>query len=94
MTTDPTPTGPELIFEEPPPQTRRRGNSPVGLWLASLREHPGQWAKYPERVGTGTASNIKRGKGLGVTPGEFEVVTRNQADDKCWMYARYAGGES
>ena len=46
----PTPKTPDLVFQDPPESKRGRpdGTSPLGLWLTALRDHPGQWAVYPE----------------------------------------------
>lgn len=45
----------EIIWEAPPPkQTARR------LWLAALKEHPGQWAKWPRPTANGGTTWFKR----------------------------------
>lgn len=86
MATEPTT---DLIFEDPP-----ANRSPIAAWLHTLRQHPGKWAKYPERVPTATRANITRGAYAGIRQGEFEAKGRNSADDRCDLYARYVGGES
>jgi hypothetical protein len=84
----------ELIFEEPPDDGRghRPGKTPVGQWLASLREHPGQWAKFPKEQMSGSAAGvIRRGQGYGVKKGEFEAASRSTTNKRFWLYARYVG---
>jgi hypothetical protein len=86
-------TAPELIFEEPPALQcagRPAGKTPLGLWLAELRNHPGVWAKYPEQVSGGVPTRIRQGN-YGVAAGEFEVTVRN-AGKRCDLYVRYVGG--
>lgn len=87
-----------LIFEEPPVIRGGgypAGSSPLGQWLASLRDHPGQWAKWPEPRSATDATNIKRGIQYGVQAGEFEVrTTKIEGASKRTLYARYIGGES
>lgn len=89
---------PELIFEEPPRVQRRQrqGRSPLGLWLAELRNYPGEWARYPQRCGSAASVNIRDGSRYDVKAGEFETTTRNrnQQDGSCDLYARYIGTES
>ena len=90
-----TSTTTDLIFEDPPATTRGRpaGESPTGQWLASLREHPGQWAKFPTPIlSNGVAQNIKKGKGYGAKPGEFEATVRSATNKRFDLYARYVGG--
>ena len=88
----------DLIFEEPPATKRRGGRpvgqSPVGRWLSSLRDHPGQWVKYPEKVYAGTGTKIRCGSHYGVSAGEFETRTVDACGQPGWLYARYVGGES
>lgn len=86
----------DLIFEEPPKPSHspgvRQGNSPVGRWLASLRDHPGSWAKYPDPLSQGVGTTIRKGRGYGVEAGEFEVRTVNIPDSPTHLvnlYARY-----
>lgn len=86
----------DLIFEEPPTLHGGgmvRGSSPVGQWLNSLRDHPGQWAKFPEPKSATLASHIKRGSAYGVLPGEFEARTVKIDGDtsRRTLYARYVG---
>lgn len=88
---------PDLVFEEPPPPApgRKAGTSPIGLWLTTLREHPGKWAKFPEQVlSSYVAGVIWSGKGYGAKPGEFDAVTRTGTNKQWWLYVRYIGGES
>jgi len=84
-----------LIFEEPPPKERgpgaAPGQSPMGLWLAELRNHPNAWAKYPERVHCAVMTRIRSGK-YGVGVGEYEASGRNTIKGRCDLYARYIGG--
>jgi hypothetical protein len=87
----------EILFvDAPPPQQRRGRPSPITPWLAALREHPGRWAEYPQSIlNYAAATNIKRGKGYGVKPGEFETTARRTEDGKAFrLFARYVGGES
>ena len=85
----------DLIFEDPLPAARsgsRAGESPLGLWLAALRDHPGQWAKYADAMSAATCTVIRQGKRHGVKPGEFEVRQVAVGDTrKVWLYARYVG---
>ena len=89
---------PDLVFEEPPPPSapgRKAGTSPIGLWLTTLREHPGKWAKCPDQVRVSSVGSvIKRGKGYGAKPGEFDAVVRTGTNKRYWLYVRYIGGES
>lgn len=92
-------SAPDLIFEEPPSKTPGggpvAGSSPFGLWLAALRDHPGQWAKYPEARYAGDATAVRNGGRYGVKAGEFETRTVGTgAGRRVWIYARYIGGES
>lgn len=90
---------PELIPEDPPPIKRagsgaRAGQTPVGLWLAALRDTPGVWHRYPDRVHARAPASISRGR-YGVEPGEFEALSRNLDDrGRGLLYARYVGGGS
>lgn len=87
----------DLIFEAPSAAaTGPNAISPVRAWLDRLRDHPGEWAKYPERVAPTTSANIKTGKYVGVKRGEFEAVVRNGSGDPARfdLFARYVGGES
>lgn len=86
----------ELIFEEP----SGSGFGPSGKasrdtanWLERLTNHPGVWARYPERVPTSRAIGIKRGQYGGFMPGMFEVTCRDVFGDpvRCDMYVRYVG---
>jgi len=87
----------ELTFEEPPPSARgckSRGKSPLGLWLAALRDHPGVWAKYPEPTYASAAPQINRGKNYGASAGEYETRAVSIAGTKplrVTLYARYVG---
>jgi len=87
----------ELVFEEPPPVTRgrySRGASPLGMWLAALRDHPGEWAKYPEPVSPATPCDIRGGRNYGAVAGEFETRPVNITGSKplrVTLYARYVG---
>lgn len=85
----------ELIFEEPPVQKTGPGaDRDFRAWLSALRQHPGQWVKYPEPVYTAKGTNIRRGL-YGVKPGEYEVRTaRANSGRKSWLYACYVGGKS
>lgn len=88
----------ELIFEEPPgARGGRAGSSAIGQWLTSLREHPGQWVKFPApQKSSASSGNIGRGR-YGAAPGEFEASSRSAGDGTFWLYARYVGspdGES
>lgn len=86
----------ELIFEEPPAYSGRGPGSPLTAWLASLRDHPGRWAKYPLPVHSGTTTAITKGQRYKVAAGEFEVSAtgKGAGKHKSWLYARYIGGES
>lgn len=90
----------ELIFEEPPNPGRGPGGgnaSPIAAWLDELRQHPNQWAKYPERVHHNTVTFIRTGRNYGVTAGEFEVTGRDikyEPTSRCDLFARYIGSES
>lgn len=91
--------GDDLIFEEPPVTAtgpHSQGNSPVGLWLAALRDHPGRWAKFPDTVPLGLSSRIKKGDRYGAKAGEFEVRMSyiGAPPPRVWLYARYVGGQS
>lgn len=79
----------DLIFEEPP----AKGGS-LGHWCNALREHPGQWAKYPEPTNSGNTSHIRKGKLRGIAAGEFEVRTVTIEGSTVWLYARYIGEAS
>jgi hypothetical protein len=87
----------ELVFEEPPPVMRgrnSRGQSPLGLWLAALRYHPGVWAKYPEPTYAATAGQIRGGRNYGAVAGEFEtrpVSITGSKPLRVTLYARYIG---
>lgn len=86
----------DLIFEEPPVLHGGgmvRGSSPMGQWLAALRQHPGQWAKFPEPKSATIATHIKRGTCYGVQHGEFETRTVKIDGDSSrrTFYARYVG---
>ena len=89
----------DLIFEEPPGRTGGgvAGSSPFGQWLASLRSHPSEWAKWPEpkswSAAGSAASKASRGVAYGVKPGEFEVVSRT-VDGQTFIFARYVGAKS
>jgi len=92
----------ELIFEEPPKPNpgggRPVGASPIGRFLAALREHPGRWARFPQaHDGRGLLSrkvtDINRGNRYGVQAGEFEATSR-KVGDSFYLYAKYVGGES
>ncbi len=89
---------PEIVFADPPPTKKgpgSRGQSPLGLWLAALRDHPGRWAEFPQPMSSTVATQIKQGKRCGVRPGEFEVTRRSTGDGKTYrLFARYVGGES
>ena len=91
---------PDLIFEEPPTRAHGGGGtySPIRLWLNALRDHPGQWAKYPETVHASTRTFISQGTSYGVSEGEFEVCGRMDKSDpgkvRIHLYARFIGGES
>lgn len=90
-------TAPELIFEEPPPPKSGRPGSGIREWLDSLRQHPGQWAKFPTEVNGGIGGHVTAGSAYGVTAGEFEVTMRRAPEAgkyRAWLYARYIGGES
>ena len=87
----------DLIFEDVP-ATSRPGiySTAVGEWLRSLREHPGKTAKFPEPVGAGVVTAIKKGLGYGVKPGEFDASSRRrdaQGEEtpptKVWLYATF-----
>lgn len=87
----------DLIFEEPPSKIPTggpvAGSSPFGLWLAALRHHPGQWAKYPEARYAGDATVVRNGDRYGVEAGEYETRTVNaEIGRRVWIYARYVGG--
>ena len=87
----------DLIFEDPPINGKGRnsqGQSAFGQWLNALRDHPGQWAKYPVIRSSSDAAHIRMGR-YGAKRGEFEArtVTANQAG-RAWIYARYIGGQS
>lgn len=91
-------TSNELLFEDVP-STTRPGiySTAVGNWLRQLREHPGQTVKFPEPVGAGVGTAIKKGLGYGAAEGEFTVATRkrdaagNETEGgKVWLYATYA----
>ncbi len=87
----------ELTFEEPPPATRgrnSRGQSPLGLWLAALRDHPGVWAKYPVPTYASAGPQINRGKNYGASAGEYETRAVSITGTKplrVTLYARYVG---
>ena len=85
----------DLIFEEPPPTAAggvTRGQSPLGLWLAALREHPGRWSKFPDPVGPSNGTTIRRGAGFGTEKGEFSIRTAKiDGSAKVTMFARYDG---
>lgn len=88
----------DLIFEDPPVVKigRTAGETELGQWLAALRDHPGQWAKWPSPVVAATATFIRQGRRNGVAPGDYEtrtVVIQGEASKRT-MYARYVGGES
>lgn len=87
----------DLIFEEPPTfrMGRPLGGSPFGQWLAALRDHPGQWAKFPEPRAAAVSTHVRRGDAYGVEAGEFETRTMSAGTPgRVWIYARYVGGES
>ena len=86
----------DLIFEEPPPILRGAGNagkSPLGLWLAALRQHPGQWARWPEPVWPTTSTDIRKGRSRAVEAGEFETrtVVIASGEKRVTLYVRYVG---
>ena len=92
-------SAPELIFEEPPPLHSGRGHageSPLGLFLQGLRQHPGRWAKFPDIMGRSVSTSIRKGTGYGVAAGEYDVrtVTEPGCPNRVTIYARYIGGES
>jgi hypothetical protein len=100
--TDTETTSNELLFEEVP-STTRPGiySTAVGNWLKQLREHPDQTVKFPEPVGAGVGTAIKKGLGYGAKEGEFDVATRKRdvngtetEGGKVWLYATYVKGES
>lgn len=93
-------TGPELIREDPVPKPRvARSVSPIAVWLDAIREHPGEWFRFPDPVSPSTAANIHRGAYSGAAAGEFEARGRGihvGSDGRrvCALYARYVGGQS
>ena len=90
----------DLVFEEPPHAGRGPGGgilSPIGEWLNELRKHPGQWAKYPDRVHPSVVTDINKGRRYGVTAGEFDAVGRDNKNDpklRSILFTRYVGSES
>lgn len=91
-------TDTELIFEEPEDKVTGGAGSPVADWLARLRDHPGKWAKYPERMHPSTSGAVKRGAYSGIKAGEFDAKGRNHGDDngkrRCDLFARFVGDPS
>lgn len=93
-------TGPELIREDPVPKPRvARSVSPIAVWLDAIREHPGEWFRFPDPVHPSTATNIRRGAYAGAATGEFEAKCRGihvgpDGRKVCTLYARYVGGQS
>lgn len=89
----------DLIFEEPPPKGRgpgrSAGDSPIGEWLASLREHPGEWSRFPDSVHPNAVTYITEGRKYGVRfAGEFEATGRKVVGSvmkRVDLYARYIG---
>ena len=82
----------EIVFVEtlPPPKQSSNGGAWAGV-AEKLRDRPGEWA-FVGRVSPSTSTQIKRGLLRGFAPaGDFEAVTRNQADGKADVYARYVG---
>lgn len=95
-------TGPELIREDPVPKRRVARSvppSPITVWLHAIREHSGEWFRFPDPVHPSTATNIRRGAYAGAATGEFEAKCRGirgSSDGRkvCTLYARYVGGQS
>ncbi len=91
-----TPTTDLIFVDQPPTKAGRLAdpNHPIRLWLDALRQHPGQWAKYPDPQPTRTAcGTIKNGKAYGAQPGEFEAKTSaaGATNGRVFIYARYVG---
>ena len=83
----------EIILQDPPPAKQpfcNRAPSPIRVWLDTLRrDHPGEWAIYPEKVNSGVAHQIRTGKSY-AKPGEFDSTTRGTGN-RVDLYARYIG---
>lgn len=97
-------TNPTLVFADPPAAIAGpppgHGTSPVALWLAEVRKHPGRWVRYPRCTNGGTGGHIQKGSFAGVEPGEFEACVRLAPQDE-WIgkrryhvYARFIGGQA
>lgn len=86
----------ELIFEDPPAYPGAGPGSPLTGWLASLREHPGKWAKYPTPVHAGAGTAIARGQRYKVAPGEFEVKGSGKGApaNTSWIWVRFVGADA
>lgn len=89
----------EILWEEPPP---RASNTPgrTTKWrkiAAELKANPGRWAvvdtKANQHLSAQSAYLINRGQLAGLSPGEFEAVSR-LVDGEARVYARYVGGAS
>ena len=51
----------ETIWEAPPPKkTGRRLGGERARWLAVLKEHPGQWAKWPRPTANGATTWFRK----------------------------------
>lgn len=87
---------PDIVWEEPPADGRGpRQAGHLEPFAAALRDHPGQWARYPvaltEKSTSNAAVRIKTGSALSFGPaGAFEAVTRN-VDGTRVLYVRYVG---
>lgn len=77
----------EPIWEAPPPkqQTGRLGGERT-RWLAVLKAHPGQWAKWPRPTAYGATTWFRK-QGCEVTQRTITGSDPTRYD----LYARYVG---
>lgn len=89
----------EIVFEQPPPQKRRRGAPGVSERLLPLRERPGEWARvYGPAIPSNAyvwAARVRKGQHFpGIVAGDYETVAREGDDGEWFVWARYVGNGS
>lgn len=84
-----------VVFRDPSPDGRTKGQRDWRAIFDSLRERPGEWGVVAEAALPVLAGQIRRGMYGGAEPGEFEAVSRREdnVQGKANIYARYVGEE-
>lgn len=89
MTTDKTKQ--TVVWEDPPPKMRGPGQR--GRRFDDLVEHPGKWARIPERFKFPTAATSIKARAEKVHGGVWEATGRKKPDGTHAVYLRYIGAE-